>query len=110
MAEQPAPPAILHVHAAVYVIWLVLVSVQIFLVETGDIRRHKTLGWWTAIVSAVMVPLGLTAAFVDQARQVGTPDYALAIPVAGIRRDDQLLDVHHRRNCCGARRSPPTSG
>jgi hypothetical protein len=76
MAEQPAPPAILHIHATVYVIWLVLVSVQIFLVETGDIRRHKTLGWWTAIVSAVMVPLGLTAAFVDQARQIGTPDYA----------------------------------
>jgi hypothetical protein len=76
MAEQPAPPAILHIHATVYVIWLVLVSVQIFLVETGDIRRHKTLGWWTAVVSAVMVPLGLTAAFVDQARQIGTPDYA----------------------------------
>jgi hypothetical protein len=76
MAEQPGPPAILHIHATVYVVWLVLVSVQIFLVETGDIKRHKTLGWATAILSAVMVPLGLTAAFVDQARQIGTTDYA----------------------------------
>lgn len=76
MTERPGPPLILHLHAAVYVIWLVLVSVQIFLVETGDIRRHKTLGWATAILSAVMVPLGLTAALVDQARQAGTPDYA----------------------------------
>jgi hypothetical protein len=76
MAEKPAPPPILHFHAAVYVLWLVLVSVQIFLVERGDIRRHKTLGWATAIVSAVMVPLGLTAALVDQARQAGAPDYA----------------------------------
>jgi hypothetical protein len=76
MAERPGPPAILHIHAAVYVVWLVLVSVQIFLVESGDIRRHKKLGWATAILSAVMVPLGLTAAFVDQARQVGAPDYA----------------------------------
>ena len=76
MAEQPGPPAILHIHASVYVVWLVLVSVQVFLVETGDIKRHRTLGWATAILSAVMVPLGLVAALVDQARQVGTPDYA----------------------------------
>jgi hypothetical protein len=75
MAERPAPPPLLHFHAAVYVIWLVLVSVQIFLVEAGDIRRHRTLGWATAILSAVMVPLGLAAAFVDQARQAGTSEY-----------------------------------
>jgi hypothetical protein len=76
MGETPPPPGILHIHGAVYVIWLVLVSVQIFLVETGDIRLHMRLGWATAIVSAVMVPLGLAAALVDQARQVGHPDYA----------------------------------
>ena len=76
MTERPVPPPILHFHAAVYVVWLVLVSVQIFLVEKGDIRRHKTLGWATAILSAFMVPLGLAAALVDQARQVGAPDYA----------------------------------
>jgi hypothetical protein len=34
------------------------------------------LGWATAIVSAAMVPLGLIAAMVDQARQAGHPDYA----------------------------------
>ena len=76
MAEQPAPPLFLHIHGAVYVIWLVLVGVQIFLVEAGDVKRHRTLGWITAIVSAVMVPLGLAAAMVDQARQIGHPDYA----------------------------------
>jgi hypothetical protein len=76
MGETPAPPIILHIHAAVYVIWLILVSVQIFLVQTGDIRLHMRLGWATAIVSAAMVPLGLVAALVDQARQVGHPDYA----------------------------------
>ncbi len=74
--ETPRPPAILHVHGAVYVLWLGLVSAQIFLVETGDIRLHKNLGWATAVVSAAMVPLGIIAALVDQARQVGHPDYA----------------------------------
>lgn len=74
--ESPPPPLILHLHGAVYVVWLVLVSVQIFLVETGDVRLHRRLGWATAIVSATMVPLGLVAALVDQARQASHPDYA----------------------------------
>jgi hypothetical protein len=74
--ETPAPPLILHFHAAVYVSWLVLASTQIFLVEAGNVRLHKSLGWWTVAVSAAMVPLGLVAALVDQARQVGHPDYA----------------------------------
>jgi hypothetical protein len=76
MHESPPPPIILHFHAAVFVLWLVLVSVQIFLVETGDIRLHRRLGWAIAIFSAAMVPLGLAAALVDQARQVGHLDYA----------------------------------
>ncbi len=76
LSETPPPPSILHIHGAVYVVWLLLVSVQILLVETGNIRLHMRLGWATAIVSAAMVPLGLVAALVDQARQVGHPDYA----------------------------------
>jgi hypothetical protein len=76
LGETPPPPAILHFHGMVFVVWLGLVTAQIFLVESGDIRRHKTLGWATAIFSAVMVPLGIVAALVDQARQVGHPDYA----------------------------------
>ena len=75
LGETPPPPHILHIHGAIYVVWLILVSVQIFLVQTGNIRLHMRLGWATAIVSAAMVPLGLVAAFVDQARQVGHPDY-----------------------------------
>jgi hypothetical protein len=76
LGETPRPPFILHFHAAVYVLWLGLVSLQILLVETGNVRIHKQLGWWTVVVSALMVPLGLASALVDQARQVTHPDYA----------------------------------
>ena len=76
MGEAPSPPLILHFHAAVYVLWLALVALQILWVEAGNLRRHKLLGWWTVGVSALMVPLGLAAALVDQARQVAHPDYA----------------------------------
>jgi hypothetical protein len=74
MTERPAPPLILHVHGAVYAAWLCLVSAQIALIETGNVRLHRTFGWAVAIVSATMVPLGLVAAFVDQARNIAQPD------------------------------------
>jgi hypothetical protein len=76
LGEGPQPPFILHFHAAVYVLWLGLVTLQILWIERGNLRRHKQLGWLTVGVSALMVPLGLTAALVDQARQVAHPDYA----------------------------------
>jgi hypothetical protein len=76
LGETPPPPAILHIHGAAYAAWLVLVTVQIWLVETGDIRLHKNLGWATAVLSGVMAPLGVVAALVDQARDVSHPDYA----------------------------------
>jgi hypothetical protein len=44
---------------------------QILWIETGNVRLHMQLGWMTVGLSVVMVPLGLAAALVDQARQVG---------------------------------------
>jgi uncharacterized membrane protein YozB (DUF420 family) len=76
LGEAPTPPFILHVHAAVFVLWLALVTLQILWIETGKFRRHKQLGWLTVAVSALMLPLGLAAALVDQVRQVAHPDYA----------------------------------
>ena len=74
--EQPAPPPILALHGAFSVAWLGLVSTQVMLAETGNIRLHRKLGWAVVAVSAAMVPLGVVAALVDMARQVGHPDYA----------------------------------
>ncbi len=74
--EQPAPPPVLMLHGAFSVVWLGLVSTQVVLAETGSIRLHRQLGWWVVGVSAAMVPLGVVAALVDMARQVGHPDYA----------------------------------
>ena len=74
LGETPPPPLIMHLHGAVYVSWLGLVVAQITLVEKGDIRLHRSLGWATAAVALIMVPLGLTAAFVDEARRLHHPD------------------------------------
>jgi hypothetical protein len=76
LGETPPPPFILHVHAAFFVLWLGLVTLQILLIETGNLRLHKRLGWLTVAVSVLLVPLALAAALVDQARQATHPDYA----------------------------------
>ena len=76
MDEAPPPPLILHLHAAVFVVWLGLVTLQILWVEIGKLRWHKQMGWLTVAVSVLMVPLGLVAALVDQVRQATHSDYA----------------------------------
>ncbi|QUD88528.1 hypothetical protein [Phenylobacterium montanum] len=74
--EAPAPPFILGLHGAFSVTWLGLVSTQVLFAETGNIRLHRRLGWWTIAVAAAMVPMGAVAAMVDMARQAGHADYA----------------------------------
>jgi hypothetical protein len=74
--EHPSPPLILELHGAFSVAWLGLVSTQVLLAETGNIPLHRRLGWAIVSVSAAMVPLGVVAAMVDMARQVGHADYA----------------------------------
>jgi hypothetical protein len=76
MHEQPAPPLVLALHGAFSVAWLGLVSTQVVLAETANIQLHRRLGWAVVSVSVAMVPLGVLAAMVDMARQVGHPDYA----------------------------------
>lgn len=87
LGESPAPPLVLHVHGAVYALWLILVTIQIALVEGGKVQLHKQLGWWTAGVSAVLVPLGVIAALVDKARLFGRSDADL--PFLG----EEFLDM-----------------
>lgn len=74
--EKPPPPFILHFHGVAYFVWLLLVTAQVALIEVKKPSLHRRLGWAVVVVSAALVPLGLVAAMVDQARQVGHPDYA----------------------------------
>ena len=53
LSEGPPPPFILHIHAAVFVLWLGLVTLQILWVEIGNVRRHKQLGWVTVGANSV---------------------------------------------------------
>jgi len=74
-AETPPPPLLLHLHAIVYVLWLVCVTAQIALVELRNPALHRRLGWWLAGLSVAMVPLGFAASMVDMARAAAHPAY-----------------------------------
>lgn len=74
LGERPAPPLILHLHGFIYLTWLGLVAVQILLVEKGQVRLHRQLGWATVAVGAMLVPFGVVAALVDEARRIHQPD------------------------------------
>ena len=59
-------PLIVHFHAAAFVGWLVLLTVQIFLIRFNKWHIHKRLGIFGACLAIVMVILGpATAMIVD---------------------------------------------
>lgn len=73
--EKHAPPypLIVHVHAAAFVGWLVLLSAQVWLIRARKARIHRKLGQAGAVLAAAMVILGPAAAFVVQRANFGNP-------------------------------------
>jgi uncharacterized membrane protein YozB (DUF420 family) len=60
-APTPGLPLLLHVHGAVFTLWVVLLIAQPSLVVAGDVRRHRQLGMAGAALAAAMVVMGLAA-------------------------------------------------
>ena len=65
--EKPAPPPIMHIHAAVFSTWMLLLTAQVLLVLRNRVVWHRTLGWVCVGWACVMAVLGPVAAFVTQA-------------------------------------------
>lgn len=55
--ESPAVPAIVHVHAMMATLWLLIVTALVLLVEFDHVKLHRTLGWFAAYVAVLMVVL-----------------------------------------------------
>lgn len=53
--ENPPVPRIVHLHAVLTAIWLLILTAQVLLVEVDNVKLHRKLGWfaaaWAAIVS-----------------------------------------------------------
>jgi hypothetical protein len=57
-------PAVLAVHSAVFSAWMLLYLTQTLLVQTRNVRVHRTLGWFGLVLAGVMPPLGIATAIV----------------------------------------------
>lgn len=71
--ESPAVPLIVHVHAVVATLWLLLVTALVLLVELDHVKLHRTLGWIAAYLAVVMVVLPPWAQVSWQVTNLHTP-------------------------------------
>lgn len=61
----PGYPPIVHVHGALFSAWLLLLSVQIFLIRGGHRSLHRRLGMVGAFMVPAMLVLGFAASWVS---------------------------------------------
>jgi Ca2+/Na+ antiporter len=75
LAKDLAPyPLIVHIHAIVFVSWLVLFTVQILLIRFKKLPVHRKLGMAMVWLAAVMVILGPSTALTVQHLNIDKPD------------------------------------
>jgi hypothetical protein len=57
------PPLALHLHAAVFTIWMFLLTTQVLLVVRDRVDIHRKLGWFLAAWACLMGVMGPVAAY-----------------------------------------------
>jgi hypothetical protein len=76
--ENPPAPKVLYVHAAVFTVWMLLLTAQVLLVLGDRVDWHRKFGWFLAGWACLMAVLGPWAAMASDAVNLKTPDNALA--------------------------------
>jgi hypothetical protein len=69
------PSLLVHLHGAVFSLWIVLFVVQTSLVATGNVRMHRRLGVLGAVIAGLMVVLGVLAPFGTLRRGAVLPSF-----------------------------------
>jgi hypothetical protein len=88
MMRAPLPSPILHVHGAVFTLWMLLFVVQVAFISAHRVKWHRSFGTVAFCLPPIMIVLGVIAA-IDAFRrgaQIGplSPAVSLAIPLIGI--------------------------
>ena len=60
---KPLANNLVHFHAAVMTSWVIYFSAQVLLVRTKNLKLHMTLGWVGVALAALVVIVGMTAAY-----------------------------------------------
>jgi hypothetical protein len=88
MLRAPLPSPILHIHGAVFTLWMLLFVVQAALISARRVSWHRSFGTIAFCLPPVMIVLGIAAAVdaLHRGVQIGPLDPAVsfAIPAIGI--------------------------
>ncbi|HEY1792300.1 MAG TPA: hypothetical protein VGG34_05240 [Opitutaceae bacterium] len=71
--HKPAFALIVHIHAVVFVLWLVLFTVQILLIRSKKIPVHKRLGFALVYLAGLMAVIGPATALTVQHHSMADP-------------------------------------
>jgi hypothetical protein len=108
--ERPRVPVIVHVHAIATILWLLTATALVLMVESGNVRLHRTLGWFGAGYAALVVVIAPWAELSWQARNLHTPGFLppqfLSVAFSGVVCMAVLLvwGIRLRRNSAAHRR------
>lgn len=72
----PLPP-IVHLHGVVFFSWILLLVVQPLLVNTGNVKLHRSVGTFGIVIAAMLILMGSLITIMFAGSQIGnrTPDY-----------------------------------
>jgi uncharacterized membrane protein YozB (DUF420 family) len=71
-------PLVTHLHAAVFVGWLLLLTAQVALIRGRYVQLHRKLGIWGAFHALAVVIFGLLVSVAVQRRDFNTPHFTPA--------------------------------
>ncbi|HZZ17930.1 MAG TPA: hypothetical protein VFE25_01100 [Opitutaceae bacterium] len=75
VAHNSAPyPIIVHFHAVIFVLWLVLFTVQVLLIRSKKVSVHKSLGFALVYLAVAMALIGPATALTVQHHGMASPD------------------------------------
>ncbi|HUV69624.1 MAG TPA: hypothetical protein VMW15_08175 [Terracidiphilus sp.] len=75
LRETPPSPTVVHVHAAVFTTWMLLLTAQVLLVLGDRVSVHRKLGWFLVGWACLMAVMGPWAAMAAQAVDLHGPNY-----------------------------------
>ena len=88
MMRAPLPSPILHIHGAVFTLWMLLFVVQVALISARRVKWHRSFGAFAFCLPPIMIVLGVIAAIdaLHRGVKIGPLDPAVsaAIPLIGI--------------------------
>src|SRR5258708_20837461 len=88
MLRAPLPSPILHVHGAVFTLWMLLFLVQAALISAHLVKWHRSLRTVAFCLPPIMIVLGVISALssLHRAVQIGPlhPPVSAAIPLIGV--------------------------